>query len=354
MRPHAAVRDRQSAGWQRLLWSLPTTILALAGLLCGYLAYSSARPRVGHDERPRPTSHPSAEATVPEMTTPPAVATQAPASMEDRDPPRPTNILLLGIDERSSEKGPWRTDTMILFSFDPVSKTVAMLSIPRDLWVPLGAGSHLAEERINTAHYYGDLNRYPGGGPALAKATVEENLEVPVHYYVRINFAGFVKIIDEIGGIEIDVPREIVDPAYPTADGGTMTLHVPAGRQHMNGERALQYARTRHDSSDIDRARRQQQVIMAVRHKVLRLDIPITRIPPLLSALGSSIKTDMPIDKVLLVAQMARQIQTGGIRQGVIDESMVTPWTAPNGAKVLLPRYERIRVLVQWLFAASV
>jgi LCP family protein required for cell wall assembly len=159
------------------------------------------------------------------------------------------NILVLGVDQRPGERGPWRTDTMIVVSVDPVSKSAGMLSLPRDLWVEIpGYG----QDRINTAYVVGDLNKFPGGGPALAKKTVQYNLGEPIHYYVRVNFLAFQKLIDLIGGVDIYVEQEINDPTYPDMNYGYDPLHIPAGWQHLDGALALKYARTRHASSDFE------------------------------------------------------------------------------------------------------
>ena len=165
---------------------------------------------------------------------------------------------------------------MILVTVDPGTKTAGMLSIPPDLLVPIPGHS---ENRINVAHFLGERDKYPGGGPALAKKTVQYTLGIPVQYYVRINFEGFEKLIDAIGGIQVEVKSAIHDEKYPDNNYGYMTVDIPAGLQHMDGKTALQYARARHGSSDFSRARRQQQVLRAVRDKVLSLNIPLTRIP---------------------------------------------------------------------------
>ncbi len=262
------------------------------------------------------------------------------------------NILLLGEDKRPSEKGPSRTDTMILVSVDPTFKTVSMVSIPRDLWVPIpGHG----EGRINTAYYIGEVKGYPGGGPALAKKTVQYNFGVPVHYYVKINFEGFKRIIDLIGGIDIYVEKEINDPTYPAYDGyGYDPLYIPAGWHHMNGDLALKYARTRHGSSDFDRLRRQQQIIMAVRERVMSLDlIPklLPKLPELIQSFSDSVQTDIPIDLMLELAPLAREIEPQNIKRAVIDSSMCINTTTPNGAEVLIPIREKIRTIIEELFA---
>lgn len=262
------------------------------------------------------------------------------------------NVLLLGVDKRPSEKGPSRTDTIILLTVDPVAKTAGMLSIPRDLWVPIPG---FGEGRINTANYLGDRYNYPGGGPALAKKTIQYNFGVPVHYYVRINFDGFRKVIDLIGGIDICVEKEINDPTYPAYDGnGYDPLYIPAGCQHMDGDLALKYARTRHDSSDFARARRQQQVIMAVRDKVLDLDLLpklLPKLPQLLQTLSDSVQTDMPIEVMMELAPLAKEIEPQNIKRAVIDQSMTIRHITPTGADVLIPVREKIRPVIDELFA---
>jgi len=262
------------------------------------------------------------------------------------------NILLLGIDQREDQHGPWRTDTMIVLTLDPENMTAGMLSIPRDLWVPIPGYS---ENRINTAHYTGDLEKHPGGGPALAIKTVQYNLGIPIHYYVRVNFGGFVEAIDTIGGVDIYVEKEIDDPLYPDSAYGYDPLYIPAGLQHMDGELALKYARTRHSGSDFDRLRRQQQVIMAVRDKVLRLELLpqlLPKLPELLKTVGDAVQTDLQSDEMLNLARLVGQIGDEHVKTAVIDSSMTVPTTTPNGAQVLIPIRDEIRIVVDEIFAA--
>ncbi len=260
------------------------------------------------------------------------------------------NILLLGIDQRPGETGPFRTDTMIVVTIDPQTRSVGMLSIPRDLWVPIpGYG----ENRINTAHFLGDLHKYPGGGPALAKKTVSYNFGFPVHYYVRVNFDGFRRLIDMIGGVDIYVPHEIQDDQYPDENYGYDPLYIPAGCVHMDGSLALKYARTRKADSDFERARRQQQIILTVRDKVLSLNLLpslLPKIPELLRTLSDSVQTDIPMDELIQLARMVRDMDTATIKTAVIDETMTVPQITPTGAYVLLPVREKIRPVVDDMF----
>lgn len=261
------------------------------------------------------------------------------------------NVLLLGIDRRENEEGPWRTDTMIVATLDPQTKTAGMLTIPRDLYVPIpapGAG----ENRINTANFYGDSSKYPGGGPALAKKTVEYNFAIPIHYYVLVDFDGFRRIIDALGGIDIDVPTAIDDPEYPTEDYGVTHLQIPAGRQHMDGALALQYARSRKTTSDFDRSKRQMQVILATRDKALKANA-LAQAPQLIAQLRDAIETDMTPDQILALAPLAAQLRADNIKSRSIDLNMTYEIKLNTGADVLWPDREKIGALIQEMFSVS-
>ncbi len=264
------------------------------------------------------------------------------------------NILMMGIDQREHEQGPWRTDTMLVLTLDPVTMSGGMLSIPRDLWVPIPG---YAEGRINTAHYVGEIYDYPGGGPALAVKTVRYNLGVPIHHYGRVNFGAFEKLVDLIGGIDIYVEEEINDPTYPDEGYGYDPLYIPAGWQHLNGELALKYARTRHSAGgDFDRAKRQQRVVMAVFEQVTRLDLLpqlAPRIPELWRTLQDSVETDLTLDEIVALANMASEIKSENIRYGVIDEHYTQFWTTPDGQQVLIPLRDRMRELRDYIFTTE-
>lgn len=188
---------------------------------------------------------------------PPIAATPRPDELitlpEPWDGRERVNVLLLGIDQRAGEREPgYRTDTMIVFTLDPVSMEAGILSIPRDIWVPIPG---FENNRINTANFIGDTRDYPGGGIALAKKTVEQFLGIPIHYVVRINFTAFESFIDRIGGITIEVPEDIYDPEYPTENYGTEVFQLSKGVHTLDGETALSYARTRHSPAATSTAR---------------------------------------------------------------------------------------------------
>jgi len=262
-------------------------------------------------------------------------------------------VLLLGVDERSQESGPWRTDTIMLLTLDPISRQAGVLSIPRDLWVPIPGYS---DGRINTAHFLGDLYNYPGGGPALAAETVEYNLGIPIDYTVRVNFQAFVAMVDQIGGIDVYVETPIDDPLYPDYSYGYDPLHIEAGWHHFDGEMALKYARTRHANSDFDRARRQQQVMMAILDRVTSYELlpELARTAPeLYKTLSSSVLTDMALDQLLALGNLAIDVDREAIRFGVIDQTCTQPWMTPEGAQVLVPLRDCMRELRDYVFQAT-
>ncbi len=264
------------------------------------------------------------------------------------------NVLVMGIDQRVHEQGPWRTDTMIVLTIDPVTMSGGMLSIPRDLWVPIPG---YEEGRINTAHYIGEIYDYPGGGPALAAKTVQYNLGVPIHYYARVNFSAFEQMVDLIGGIDVYVEQEIADPSYPDEAYGYDPLYISAGSQHFDGEMALKYARTRHtNGGDFDRAKRQQQVLIAVFERVTRLDmLPqlAPRTPELWKTLQGSVVTDLTLDEIIKLAQLASEVEADDIRYGVIDEHYTQFWETPDGQQVLIPVRDNIRELRDYIFTTE-
>jgi LCP family protein required for cell wall assembly len=228
-----------------------------------------------------------------------------------------------------------------------------MLSVPRDLWVTIPGYDE--QNRINTAHYYGDVYDYPGGGPALARDTVTWNLGIPIHFYARVNFTAFEKVIDEIGGIDLYIKDTIDDPLYPDEGYGYDPFFIEAGEQHVDGATALKYARTRATfGGDFDRGRRQQDVILAVRDQVVKLNqLPqlIAKAPVLMDTLGDAIRTDMSLEEALQLAQLASEIDPQRIVTAVIDHNYTSAWETPDGAQVLIANREAMRQLRDLLFA---
>ncbi|MCC6458200.1 MAG: LCP family protein [Caldilineaceae bacterium] len=255
----------------------------------------------------------------------------------------PINVLLLGTDARPGEGDISNTDTMILLHFDPQNQVAGLLSMPRDLWVPIPGFGY--ETRINTAYPLGETYNYAGGGAQLAKDTVSSFIGQQVHYYARVNFQGFVDLVDLIGGVDVVVPFTIYDTEYPTQDYGVQTFYLEAGPQHLDGETALKYVRTRNVDDDYGRAGRQQQVIRAVVDKVLRADMLPTllpKLPQLLMTMRSSVDTDIPMATQLELANYL----TGSslqVRQLVLDNRYGEETYSEEGAWILRP--DRARVL---------
>ena len=262
------------------------------------------------------------------------------------------SILLMGIDQRCEEEGPAHTDTMMVLTIDPVGLSAAMLSLPRDLWVEI---PNFGVDRINQANYYGEIYEYPGGGQALAVQTVEALLGVPIDYYVAVNFDAFVEVVDLIGGIDIDVPEAIDDPDYPDQCYGYDPFSIAAGEQQLDGEAALKYARTRATfGGDVDRAGRQQAVILAVRQKIFDLNsIPqlIAQAPQLWQTSQENVRTNMTLDEAIQLALLVQDIPRESIRTAVLDFNYVYNETTPDGRQVLVPVRENIRQLRDQLFA---
>jgi LCP family protein required for cell wall assembly len=269
--------------------------------------------------------------------------------------PRRFNVLLLGIDQRRGERGPFRTDTIIVVSIDPLRGTVGMLSIPRDLFVPIPG---FRQDRINNANVLGEASAYPGGGPALVARTLQENLGINVSRYILINFDFFTTVVDLVApnGVEVCPTQEIHDEYYPDGSYGFMTVHFDPGCQRLNAERLLQYARTRHGNSDFDRALRQQEVIKAVRDEVLSVGGIanfIGQAPRLYQELSDSYQTNMTLDELIRLGVLLQNIPRENIASGVIGTMETRFATTPSGDQVLIPDYSAIASLMQRVFNAA-
>jgi len=284
-----------------------------------------------------------------------------------------TNFLLIGIDKRANipytytttngvvHKNGFLTDTIIVASIDKKTKKVAMISIPRDLWVqvPSSAGYPAHSSKINAVYAYGDSINYSGGGAALLKNQVESILGISIQYYGRIDFEGFRQAIDDLGGVDITVDKTFDDYEYPVegqesanCHNGTFScryehLHFDAGLAHMDGETALSFVRSRHgtngEGSDFARAKRQQKVLMAAKDKALKLTNlfdPI-KLNNLFKDFNQSIETDMDVSSIIALYNLGKEINVGSLNTLVIDNSnylIVPPADQYGGAYVLIPK----------------
>jgi LCP family protein required for cell wall assembly len=250
------------------------------------------------------------------------------------------NILLMGIDKRDNEPiAGTRSDTMILASIDPVTKSATLVSLPRDMWVSIpgctySQGCSGGQQRINVAHAV--------GGPELARQTVIADFGLPVQYYARVDFRGFEQLIDAAGGVVVDVDWPVKDDEYPTDDYGYQRIYFGPGPQLMDGRTALQYARSRHGMSDFARAGRQQKVIVSLRTRALQLNM-LAKAPELVSIVQNSLSTDLTPVQMLALGKLLSQIDRSKIVDVVIDGSYVTPFKGSDGADLLQPDFPAIR-----------
>lgn len=239
-------------------------------------------------------------------------------------PPSAMSVVIMGLDAREGEGFNARSDSVMVMGVKPSQFRASLMSIPRDLFIQVpGYG----QQRINTINVLGE-NEARGYGPTLLKRSIGLSFGIEPQRYVRMNFNAFEAMIDAVGGVTIDVERRIVDTAYPTTNFGTRTVVFEVGRQHMDGETALIYARTRHSDDDYFRAGRQQQVVNAFARKLLN---PIYW-PAVLTVLVTYVDTDLnPAD--LFVLAPAILINAGQFDTLVINRDYITPvqgGAAPN------------------------
>jgi LCP family protein required for cell wall assembly len=273
------------------------------------------------------------------------------------------NILLIGADE---QRGGHNTDTLITVSIDPVTKQVAMFSLPRDtVDVPVPAGPARSlwgsayRNKINS-FFINNRRRsdvWPGNdrtrGYNALKATIGELYGLDIKYFVEVNFDGFRKVVDAVGGVTVNVQIPVSDDAFPTVTGRTTRLYIPSGLQHMDGAQALRYARSRKTSSDFDRAARQQRLLLSLREQADPQEL-IPRLPQLIDALKQTVRTDIPISQLDELLGLASSVDTTNIRSYVFSPPLYSTDTCadPRGC-VVLPKVDRIRIAVRNAFKGS-
>ncbi len=258
----------------------------------------------------------------------------------------PFNVLVIGVDLRPNDPTEGaRSDTLIVVHIDPVQKWASMLSIPRDslVKIPNDQCPNAAGTKINAAYACGYRNPeiYGTGidpedaGAALAAETVEQFLGIKIPYTAQVDFNGFQKIVDTLGGVPVDVPRAILDAEYPTEDYGYMRLYIPAGLQRMDGTTALRYARTRHADNDFGRAQRQQQVLQAVLDEIKRQGIvsQISTATKLLDVASQYVRTNLRIDDTSTLTGLANLAQE--LKADRIQRLVLKPETNPDGTSNL-------------------
>ena len=282
---------------------------------------------------------------------------QAPASASPADTPRQflhatayltntQNILILGSDKRPDE-AMWRTDVIMLAAIDRSNGHAAVISLPRDLYVEIPG---FGKGRINTADY---LSSHQGeslqAGLQAMKDIIERDLAVEIDNYVRIDFEGFKQIIDALGGVDVEVDCPLQDPYLQEAIG---VDRIEAGRQHMDGDTALAYVRTRRQGGDFDRARRQQRLLMAVRNRAVSTNL-VTRLPQLAPATLKTVETDMNPLEIASLARWLINMDLAKLKGFVIDANMTSFATLPSGEQVLIPDWVSIHQALTTLFGPA-
>jgi LCP family protein required for cell wall assembly len=270
--------------------------------------------------------------------------------------PRPLdgriNVLLIGVDAL-----PWRTttltDTMMVVSLDPVGKSVSLVSLPRDLVnVPLGNGDVFGP-KLNSLMSYADRNpdEFPDGGTQALLDATSALLGIDVAYYARIDFYGFVEMVDTVGGVDVVVADAIDDPAYPAVDGSPPGWSISAGEHHLDGADALAYARARKAAgeSDFTRAARQQQILVALRDAVTDDGSLLWELPALLETVGTRVRSNVPISQLPELAAIVDEVEDGAITRAVIRHPLVRSEDTRYGSS-LVPDLEAIRVVAAALF----
>lgn len=263
-------------------------------------------------------------------------------------------IMVIGLDFRDWEAdlGAPRSDTMLLLTIDPVAKTAGMLSVPRDMWVNIPGFGY---SKMNNAYSLGEAFHLPGLGPGLAMKTVENFLGIDIQYFAQVDFTTFEKMIDTIGGVCLTVPEKItVGRTYEHQ------AILEPGYQCLDGKSTLGYARARYtEGADVARAARQQQVILAIRDKIINpanFLALISQAPTLYAELSAGINTNLSMNDAMRLAVLAKDIPLESIQKGVIDYTMMQDGlTTLDGlqAAILRPYPDKIRELVDTIFGGS-
>lgn len=324
------------------------TVTALPGVApssCGNTANALSEPVIVDEEgTPIAIDTPIPEIAAPEVFAPPSW-----------DGGSRVTLLFIGLDERDwiVGEGAPRSDTMILFTIDPVSKTAGMLSIPRDMWVNIPGYGY---SRINTAYSLGEGDKLPGGGPGLAVKTVEQFIGVPIQYYAQVDFKAFEETIDKMGGLYICVPEKIkIDPI-----GQKKHQVIDKGCQVLAGFQVLGYARNRYTAGgDVDRANRQQQVVMALVDQVFspqNFPTMFAKAPEIYAEAQAGLRTNLAFEDAMKLGVLLSQIPKENIKRGVIDYSMVTFDNVVLGgqqASIFKPIPDKIRILRDEIFTTG-
>ena len=301
---------------------------------------------------PTPLAPPTATASIEQLfptqaAPPPAAPAVDPASLPPLTDNETINFLLIGSDRRPAGTS-HRTDTLLIAVVWYREGQVSLISVPRDTWLYIPT---VGMQRINTAFQSGESGGYPGGGTGLLKDTILQNFGIRIDHTAMVEFDGFRRIVDTLGGIDLPVACpytdwRLISPGLDENNENNWWLYtVGPGQVHMDGDLALWYARSRSKSNDFDRGRRQQEVIRTLFQKALQTDT-FSKIPQLYNDFSSTVITDMSLGDMLSLAPYAVNFTNANIRSYYIRPPYVTSWITPGGASVLLPQEEALRTLL--------
>jgi LCP family protein required for cell wall assembly len=313
--------------WRRIHWLL--WLVAIVSVLvtvnsCGDNQTSQSAASDGSQVVDTPTPVPTAPATATPDTRPPLERTM--------------NILLLGSDKRANDPN-WRTDTIMILALDLAEQKVGIVSIPRDVYMD-EIPNH-DPNRINVVDYLGEIDEPNGGGPKLLASLIAKHMGIRIDHYLRFGFDGFQKVIDAVGGVEVDV-----ECTYSDSMAG---LYIQPGHHKMDGPLALKYVRSRYTTNDLDRNRRQQQVIWAVRQAVVEKNL-LPRIPAIYAAVAGTVQTDIDLITAVRLIRFGLALEPRNVHTvALAPPDMLEPgWR--YGMDIFVPNWSAISFAVQRIF----
>lgn len=252
------------------------------------------------------------------------------------------NVLVLGSDRRPNEPN-WRTDVIMIVAMNMESGQAGVISVPRDVYID-SVPNHYAN-RINVFDYLGEQDEPGGGGPKLVAQIIEDKMGIPIHHYLRFDFDGFKEVVDALGGLEITLDCPVSD-FLPQED---IAIRLSAGTHRLDGREALSLVRTRRQGGDLERSRRQQRVVWAVREQIRRENL-ITRVPALYAALHDTIQTDIGLVAAIRYVRFALTLDEEDVHGIVLSPPDMLQEGWRSGMFVFLANWDRISEQVQTIF----
>ncbi|MBX6394843.1 MAG: LCP family protein [Alicyclobacillaceae bacterium] len=246
------------------------------------------------------------------------------------------NVLLMGVDNRNHDSHP-RSDSMVLVSVDPQTRTAQMFSIMRDTWYRIPGYGY---EKINAG--------FALGGPELAVQTIEDFLRIPIHFYVVTDFVGFEKLVDTVGGVDLNVEKQM-----DYVDDGVYDIHLKPGFQHLDGRHALMYVRFRHDAmSDFGRTQRQREFLLALAER-LKTTASLAKLPVILREMEPYVQTNMTLTDMIELANLMRGIDISQVQTAQIPQSSDLLSQNVDGQAVLIPHVSACRRFVHQMLGMA-